>query len=141
MLSLYCFLCIDFFLFVLILFFGVGWVHCRVGVMSWFPMSCQTKSSNSWLMVGVVCCHYNCYYLSCDSLLYFVHLTSSWKVIDLSEFLHYTWMSAYSKTNWNLGTSIFSANKTDRHDIAEILLKVTLNTITITILCLLSGLK
>jgi hypothetical protein len=24
-------------------------------------------------MVGVVCCHCNCYYLSCDSLLYFVH--------------------------------------------------------------------
>ena len=30
-------------------------------------------------------------------------------------------------------SSVFSTNKTDRHDIAEILLKVTLNTITLTL--------
>jgi len=29
------------------------------------------------------------------------------------------------------GTSVFSTNKTDRHDITEILLKVALNTITL----------
>jgi hypothetical protein len=31
------------------------------------------------------------------------------------------------------GTSVSSTNKDDRHDIAEILLKVALNTITLTI--------
>jgi hypothetical protein len=33
----------------------------------------------------------------------------------------------------SLGTTVSSTNKTDRHDIAEILLKVPLNTITINI--------
>jgi hypothetical protein len=33
---------------------------------------------------------------------------------------------------FSLGTPVSSTNKTDRHDIAEILLKVALNTITIT---------
>jgi hypothetical protein len=32
-----------------------------------------------------------------------------------------------------LGTSVSSINKTDRHDITEILLKVALNTITLTL--------
>jgi len=32
------------------------------------------------------------------------------------------------------GTLVSSTNKTDRHDIAEILLKVALNTITLTLL-------
>jgi hypothetical protein len=35
---------------------------------------------------------------------------------------------------FSLGTSISFTNKTDRHDIAEILLKVALNTITLTLL-------
>ena len=33
---------------------------------------------------------------------------------------------------FSLGTLVSSTNKTDRHDIAEILLKVVLNTITLT---------
>jgi hypothetical protein len=54
---------------------GEGWVHCRVGVMSWFPMSCQTRLSNSWLMVRFVffCCHYNSYCL----FLWFIALLCS----------------------------------------------------------------
>jgi hypothetical protein len=32
--------------------------------MSWFPMSCQARLSNSWLMVrACFCCHYNFYCL------------------------------------------------------------------------------
>jgi hypothetical protein len=33
---------------------------------------------------------------------------------------------------FSLGTLVSSSNKTDRHDISEILLKVALNTITLT---------
>jgi hypothetical protein len=33
---------------------------------------------------------------------------------------------------FSLGTPVSSTNKTDRHDITEILLKVALNTITLT---------
>jgi hypothetical protein len=33
---------------------------------------------------------------------------------------------------FSLGTLVYSTNKTDRHDITEILLKVALNTITLT---------
>jgi hypothetical protein len=32
---------------------------------------------------------------------------------------------------FSLGTLVFSTNKTDRHDITEVLLKVALNTITL----------
>ena len=34
---------------------------------------------------------------------------------------------------FSLGTSVSSSNKTDHHDVTEILLKVALNTITLTI--------
>jgi len=34
---------------------------------------------------------------------------------------------------FSLGTPVFSTNKTNRHDLAEILLKVALNTITLTL--------
>jgi hypothetical protein len=34
---------------------------------------------------------------------------------------------------FSLGTPVSSTNKTDRHDITEILLKVALNTITLTL--------
>jgi hypothetical protein len=35
-------------------------------------------------------------------------------------------MASCTKYNFKLGTLIFSTNKTDRHDIAELLLKVVL---------------
>ena len=44
----------------------------------------------------------------------------------------YQWLAA---GRWFLtGTPVYSTNKTDCHDIAEILLKVALNTITLTLL-------
>jgi hypothetical protein len=44
-------------------------------------------------------------------------------------------VSILTGTLWfSLGTPVSSTNKTDRHDITEILLKVALNTITITTL-------
>ena len=118
-------------------FFFWGGVHCRIGVMSWFPMFCRTRLFKSWVFVFITIT----ISFSCDSFLYFVHLTSSWTFIDLSEFLHYTCMSEYSRTNWNLGTSVSSTNNADRHDITEILLKLTFNTLTITIVFLLSDFK
>jgi hypothetical protein len=36
---------------------------------------------------------------------------------------------------YSQGTLVSSINKTDNHDITEILLKVELNTITLTVLC------
>jgi len=43
-------------------------------------------------------------------------------------------ISALQTGLWfSLGTSVSSTNKSDRHDMAELLLKVALNTITLTI--------
>jgi hypothetical protein len=39
----------------------------------------------------------------------------------------------FDSNRFSPGTPVFSNNKTDRHDIAEILLKVALNTITLTL--------
>ena len=46
----------------------------------------------------------------------------------------FSFVSDLRQDQWfSPGTPIFSTNKTDRHDIAEILLKVALNTITLTL--------
>jgi hypothetical protein len=46
-----------------------------------------------------------------------------------------TFISVLRQIAWwfSLGTPVSSTNKTDRHDIIEILLKVPLNTITLTL--------
>jgi hypothetical protein len=44
----------------------------------------------------------------------------------------YQWLSSMAGRCFSLGTPVSSTNKTDRHDMTEILLKVALNTITIT---------
>jgi len=53
---------------------------------------------------------------------------------DFKPFYH----EIYFKTLARLGTSVSTSNKTDRHDITEILLKVALNTITLTLCQLLN---
>jgi hypothetical protein len=52
-------------------------------MVSWFPMFCRTRLFKSWVFVFITIT----ISFSCDSFLYFVHLTSSWTFIDLSEFL------------------------------------------------------
>jgi hypothetical protein len=44
-------------------------------------------------------------------------------------FFNFRLVSDLRQVKFSPGTSVFSTNKTDRHDITEILLKVALNTI------------
>ena len=62
--------------------------------------------------------HYSCVFES-----------RSWRGVQL-----YVIVCQRLATGWwlSLGTSVSSTNKTDRHDIVEILLKVALNTIPLT---------
>ena len=54
--------------------------------------------------------------------------------ILLFYFYFHQFVSDLRQDRWfSPGTPVFSTNKTDRHDIAEILLKVALNTITLTL--------
>lgn len=39
--------------FSLFFFVWVWMFHCRVGIMLWFTMSCQTIFSNYWIIVGI----------------------------------------------------------------------------------------
>ena len=108
-----------------------GWVHCKVGVMSWFPMSCQTRLSNSWLMVR------GFFLLSLQFLLPFLVMHCSTLLI---------WRQAENLSiRVNSYITLVCLNIQQQAEIwvliTVILLKVALNTITITIVCLLSGLK
>jgi len=63
-----------------------------------------------------------------------VRIPLRWGEVDTT--LHdkvYQWLAAGQL--FSAGTPVFSSNKIDRHDIAQIELKVALNTITLTVFC------
>jgi hypothetical protein len=53
---------------------------------------------------------------------------------NMPTYLKYTVLHWFlMKTFLNIGTHVSTTNKTDRHDIAKILLKMALNTMTLTL--------
>jgi hypothetical protein len=60
-----------------------------------------------------------------------VGFTTTYMQIMPCEFEPRSWRGILDTTLWDMGTVVSSTNKTDRHDITEISLKVALNTIII----------
>jgi hypothetical protein len=91
-----------------------------------------THKGPSWLYGSWI---YN--YLCSQCLLpltLWVQIPLRWGVLDTT--LHYviTFVSDLRKVSgFSLGTRVSSTNKTDYHNITEILLKVALNTVTLTL--------
>ena len=71
-----------------------------------------------------------------ESKITFRDTTTILQNTDKYQYLSPTRMSSYITLKvplniiYSLGTAVFSTNKTDRHDVTEILLKVALNTIS-----------
>jgi hypothetical protein len=71
-------------------------------------------------------------WIECRLIMYSSNLEYPEKTTNLSQVTDKVWQWLVTGRWLSLDTPVSSTNKTDRHDITEILLKVALNTITLT---------
>ena len=83
-------------------------------------------------------CTYRCLQLPLQSINDYRHLdyefeSHSWRGVLDTTLCHKVCQSIVAGWRFSLGTPILSTNKTDCHNMTKILLKVALNTITLTL--------